>query len=171
MDAIDALELDVDYFDNQMVQDDAVLKDIHDNQRNLSIEAQFFKEKEEWQKILANIKAFRVLKMPSILQSLYFLNKVERERICEPNSNKLSWKKAKELLETELPERMATFKVYGEKKDEFRPYMRINYVERIVSELNQEEVDNYHLGLGKLFKWLKMAIDTRKQDVIRRKAI
>ena len=42
MDAIDALELDVDYFDNQMVQDDAVLKDIHDNQRNLSIEAQFF---------------------------------------------------------------------------------------------------------------------------------
>lgn len=27
------------------------------------------------------------------------------------------------------------------------------------------------MGLGKLFKWLKMAIDTRKQDVIRRKAI
>jgi hypothetical protein len=32
-------------------------------------------------------------------------------------------------------------------------------------------VDGYHQGLGKLFKWLKMAIHTRKQDVIRRKAI
>ena len=25
--------------------------------------------------------------------------------------------------------------------------------------------------MGKIFRWLKMAIDTRKQDVIRRKAI
>ena len=112
------------------------MKDIHDNQKTLTIEAQQFQEKEDWQKILANIKAFRVLKLPSILQSLFFLNKVERERICEPNSNKLSWKKAKELLETELPGRMKTYSVFGEKKDEFRPYMRINYVEKIVSELN-----------------------------------
>ena len=74
--------------------------------------------------------------MPSILQSLFFLNKVERERICEPNSNKLSWKKAKELLETDLPARMKSYSVFGEKKDEFRPYMRINYVEKIISELN-----------------------------------
>lgn len=32
-------------------------------------------------------------------------------------------------------------------------------------------MDTYHPGLGKLFKWLKMAIGTRKQDIIRRKAI
>ena len=169
--AVDALELDADYFDTQMIQDDTILKDIHDNQRTLEIEAKWFQEKEEWQKILANIKAFRVLKMPHILQSLFFLNKIERERICEPNSNKFSWKKAKELLETELPNLMATYKVWGEKKDDYRPYMRINYVEKLIADLNQEEVDLYHLGLGKLYKWLKMAIDNRKQDVIRRKAI
>ena len=29
--AVDALELDIDYFDTQMLQDDTVLKDIHDN--------------------------------------------------------------------------------------------------------------------------------------------
>ena len=39
-DALEALELDVDYFDNQMMQDDPILKDIHDNQRTLTIEAQ-----------------------------------------------------------------------------------------------------------------------------------
>lgn len=49
--------------------------------------------------------------------------------------------------------------------------MRINYVEKLIAEFNQEEVDTYHSGLGKIYKWLKMAIDTRKADVIRRKAI
>lgn len=49
--------------------------------------------------------------------------------------------------------------------------MRINYVEKIVTQYVQEEVDAYHQGLGKLFKWLKMAITTRKNDIIRRKAI
>lgn len=170
-DAVDALELDQDYFDSQMVQDDTVLKEIHDNQRTLQIEAQWFTEKEEWQKILANIKAFRVLKMPKIIQGIFFLNKIETERICEPNSNKLSWKKAKELLEKELPGLMVKYKTWGEKKDEYKPYMRINYVEKLIAEVTQEEVDNYHVGLGKLFKWLSMAVNTRKQDVIRRKAI
>ena len=47
LDAVDALELDIDYFDNQMVQDDPVLKEIHDNQRTLAIEAQWFQEKED----------------------------------------------------------------------------------------------------------------------------
>merc|ERR1719148_607166 len=32
-------------------------------------------------------------------------------------------------------------------------------------------VQNYHAGVGKLYKWLKMALDNRKQDIIRRKAI
>ena len=66
---------------------------------------------------------------------------------------------------------MCQFKTWGEKKDEFSPYMRINYVENLIKDFNQEDVDNYHTGVGKLYKWLKMAVDTRKQDVIRRKAI
>jgi len=74
-------------------------------------------------------------------------------------------------MDQNLPEAMATYKVYGEKKDEYRPYMRLNYIENLISPFTQEEVDAYHPGLGKLFKWLKMAISTRKQDVIRRKAI
>lgn len=42
LEAVDALELDNDYFDTQMIQDDAILKDIHDNQRTLEIEAKWF---------------------------------------------------------------------------------------------------------------------------------
>ena len=81
-----------------MIQDDAILREIHDNQKTLSIEAKWFLEKDDWKKAIEQVKAFRVLKMPRILQSLFFLCKIERERICEPNSNKMSWKKAKELI-------------------------------------------------------------------------
>ena len=102
-DTADAMELDVDYFDLQIVQDDATLKEIYENQKTLTIEAQWFMEKEDWMEVLKNVKAFRVLKMPHIIQALFFLNKFERYDICEPNSNKMSWKKAKELFTEELP--------------------------------------------------------------------
>lgn len=129
---MDAIDLDPEYFVEQTVVDDATLKEIHDNQKTLQVEAKWFLEKEEYQKILSSIKDFRVLKMPQIIQALFFLNKVEREKICEPNSNKMSWKKAKQLLEQNLPENMATYKTFGEKKDDFRSYMRINYVETLI---------------------------------------
>lgn len=99
------------------------------------------------------------------------MNKFERDDICEPKTNKMSWKKAKLLLEKELPTRMVEYKVYGEKTDEFKAYQTINYVEKIISPFTQEEADAYHVDMGKIFKWLKMAIDTRKQDIVRRKAI
>ena len=41
-DAHDAMELDVDYFEAQMITDDAILKDIHDNQKTLETEAKWF---------------------------------------------------------------------------------------------------------------------------------
>mmetsp|Transcript_26429 Transcript_26429/g.35322 ORF Transcript_26429/g.35322 Transcript_26429/m.35322 type:complete len:198 (+) Transcript_26429:1226-1819(+) len=109
--------------------------------------------------------------MTQIIQALFFLNKFERDDICEPKTNKMSWKKAKEILEIELPERMTEYKVYGEKTEEFKPYQTINYCEKIIAGFTQEEVDAYHADMGKIFRWLKMAVDTRKQDVIRRKAI
>ena len=66
---------------------------------------------------------------------------------------------------------MAKYKTWGEKTDEFKPYQTINYCEQIIKPFTQEEVDAYHQDMGKIFRWLKMAIDTRKQDIIRRKAI
>ncbi len=170
-DAVDAMELDADYFDPQMVSDDSNLKDIHDNQKTLCIEATWFNEREEWMKVLKNIKEFRVLKMPQILLSLFFLCKFERDEVCEPKTNKLSWKKAKNLIENDLPVRMKAYKLWGEKKEEYLPYQRINFTSNVLQTYSQEEVDAYHKGVGKLFKWLKMAINSRKNDIIRRKAI
>lgn len=69
-----------------------------------------------------------------------------------------------------MPELMAKYEIFDEKKDAFKPYMTINYCEKIIAHLTQEEVDIYNPGLGKLYKWLKMAIEGRKNDITRRKA-
>lgn len=66
-DAIDAMEMDPDYFIYQLVQDDAIFKSIYDNQRQLKIQAQYFIDRPDCAKVLANLKSFRVLKMQQII--------------------------------------------------------------------------------------------------------
>jgi hypothetical protein len=48
-------------------------------------------------------------------------------------------------------------------------YHTINFVEKNIEGISQEEVDSYNLAMGKLFRWLNLAIKTRKEDIIRRK--
>lgn len=59
----------------------------------------------------------------------------------------------------------------GPKPGKYEGWQTINYCERLVSEIQQEDVDNYHVGFSKLFKWLQSAIALRKQDIVRRKAL
>ncbi len=66
---------------------------------------------------------------------------------------------------------MSTYRILGVKKDEFKKYQTINYCEKLLEGLNQEEVDNYSVAFGKVYKWLVTAIQLRKQDIIRRKAL
>jgi triphosphoribosyl-dephospho-CoA synthetase len=80
------------------------------------------------------------------------------------------WKIAKNFVKEELPKKMAAFKVLGQKEDQFKLYQRINYSEKIIAGLEQEVVEAHNPTFGKLFKWLTLAIATRKGDIIYRKA-
>jgi len=119
---MEALILNETYFDKELVDADEELHDIETKQKNLVLQAKRFLENEDWKAILVNIKSNRVLKMNQIIQSLLFLTGVERAEVCEPNSNALSWKKAKEWITEKLPELMAKYEIYGEKKAEFKKY-------------------------------------------------
>jgi hypothetical protein len=44
-------------------------------------------------------------------------------------------------------------------------------LEKNIEGVVPEEVDHYNMTLGKLFKWLQLAIKTRKEDIVRRKAL
>ena len=47
----------------------------------------------------------------------------------------------------------------------------MNYCSKIIDGMEQEGVDNYNPTFGKLFKWLKLALETRKTDITTRKAL
>ena len=66
---------------------------------------------------------------------------------------------------------MSDYRILGPKPGEFRSYNTINYCEKILEGIAQEDVDAYHVGIGKLFIWLRKAIEARKLDIIRRKAL
>lgn len=70
-----------------------------------------------------------------------------------------------------MPQKMTEFKVIGEKTGTFKAYQTLNFCEKVLSAYADEDVMNYHLGFLKLFKWLKMAIDARKANITRRKAL
>lgn len=57
---------------------------------------------------------------------------------------------------------MVNYRVIGPKEEEYRAFQTINYCEKLIAEINQEDVDNYSTSFGKVFKWLNQAITLRK---------
>ena len=50
-----------------------------------------------------------------------FMLKMDKSKICEPESNKLNWKLAKTQID-EMVTRMVEYTVMGPKPSEYRPY-------------------------------------------------
>lgn len=49
---------------------------------------------------------------------------------------------------------MQEYKVTGEKTGEFKPYQTINFIEKIITEITPEAVDEFDMTAGRLFRWL-----------------
>jgi len=110
-----------------------------------------------------------VIRMPQIIQALMFMLRMDKSKICELESNKLSWKLAKTKID-EMVMRMADYSVMGPKPGEYKPYQTLNYCEKMISELNERDVDEYSPHFGRIYKWLVAAISLRKQEIVRRRA-
>jgi hypothetical protein len=108
------------------------------------------------------------MKMPQLIQGLYFMARYKREDVCYPNSNTLSWKKSKHLLTTTLPKDMMEYKCYDQKADPIEKYHSLNFIHNLIKDITEEDVKTYHHGVHKLWKWLTSAIDARKKDITRR---
>lgn len=107
------------------------------------------------------------------MQSIFYFLQYKREQICERGTNKFFWKIAKtHFNKPEFFDRLVDFNALGAKEEAHMPrYQTINFIERNIEGINPDEVDAYNMTLGKLFKWLQLAIKTRKEDIIRRKAM
>lgn len=56
------------------------------------------------------------------MQSIFYFLKYEREDICEKNTNKFFWKKAKNFLNEKFIEKLVNFNVLGPKEEHFPRY-------------------------------------------------
>lgn len=65
-----------------------------------------------------------MIKFPRVWQSLFYLLKINRESICEPDTNKLKWKVAKNHVNTKsnLWDLMHDYEAVGAKDDEYFDY-------------------------------------------------
>jgi hypothetical protein len=110
-----------------------------------------------------------VIKMARVFQTVFYLLGYEREEICERDTNKLEWKVAKNLINEDFFKRLGEYVPYGPKEGSFKEYQKLRFLKRNIGMYEAEQVDDYSIALGKLFRWLQMAIDLREEDVLMRR--
>ena len=126
---------------------------------------------EQWQEKIVELKSLYVLKYPKIIQSLFYMLKYqERDHICERGTNKLEWKKAKMFINNDLFLRMADFWPPGAKEENYREYEKLKFVQTALAGIQEDQVDDYSTALGKVLRWIHMAIELRTEDVKQRRA-
>jgi len=58
----------------------------------------------------------------------------------------------------------------GAKEMTFKEYEKLKFIQSSLDGVNEEELEEYSVALTKLYKWLKLAMDTRFEDVKQRRA-
>ncbi len=117
--------------------------------------------------------------MPRVFQAIFYLLGYTREEICERDTNKLEWKKARLVMlgashdGAEFFHRLAEYNPFGGKDGQFKAYQKLRFLKKLIRRHEQqpEQVDEYSIPLGKLFKWLLYTIELRAGDVLHRREL
>lgn len=96
----------------------------------------------------------KIVKYQSLLKCIFYLLEHDKEDICIPGTQRLYWKKARFLWNDTLIAKMEKYQVMGPKEREHKSYQTINYIEKNLDGLTQEELNKYNYALGLVFKWL-----------------
>ena len=64
------------------------------------------------------------------------------------------WKTARHLLNQGFVDKLENYTLMGAKEDTFKAYQTINFIEKNLEGIDQAEVDDYNMVIGRLFKWL-----------------
>lgn len=89
----------------------------------------------------------------------------ERQYICERDTNCLHWKRAKSYLNDDFFAKMGEYWPIGPKEDSYKEYEKMKFIQKNLEGYTEEEIDEYSASLGKLFRWIKLAIEVRIEDV------
>ena len=89
--------------------------------------------------------------------------------VCERDTNKLDFKKAKNYISEDLFERMSKYNPLGEREDSFKVYQKLSFQKRMMESMEEEKVDEYSIILGRIYRWVSMALEIRTEDVKNRR--
>jgi hypothetical protein len=111
-----------------------------------------------------------VIKCARVLQTLSYILGYTREEVCERDTNKLSFKKVRELLSDEVFfQKMQEYKFSGPKTQDFRAYEKIAFLQKNMQAYEEEAVETYSMTMAKLFQWVNLAIELRIENVVSRR--
>lgn len=124
---------------------------------------------EHWKQPFLDLKDLNIMKMPRVLQALFYTLRYTREEICERDTNKLDFKRAKTLINEDLFERMAKYMPFGQREDEYKEYQKLSFLKKTIESVEEEKVDEYSVILGRIHRWVTQALDLRVEDVRNRR--
>lgn len=107
-----------------------------------------------------------MIKFPRIWQSLIYLLKFkEQSQVCERDTNKLSWKITKQLIDCEgegtIFKKVGDYWPFGPKGDEYKEYQKLLFVKDNIDSVAEEAVVEHSAALAKLYTWIVHAIELR----------
>lgn len=147
------------------------IKHIMTVQYSLRYQAQLFIVFQDYIDRLNQFKQYKVIKFDKCIQSLLYFLQYPQEKVCEPGTQDFYWKIAKNLLDEKMLKHMEIVRLKGPKHGDYKKYQTLNWIEKNIKDIDENEVFEYNMLLGKLFKWLKLAIETRKLDIVKRMAL
>ena len=105
---------------------------------------------EQWKKAVSDLKYCYILKNPRVLQTLFYLLGYEREEICNRGTNALCMKKAKELINESLFQRMGNYKPEGPRTDGFKEYQKLSFLKSNIKDFDEEKLYETNIVMSKL---------------------
>ena len=133
----------------------------------------------QWREAILTFGKYHVIKMPKVFQGLFYMLGFTREDICERDTNKIEWKKARKILlgpntdGGEFFKRIGDYNPFGPKEEQSTLYQKLRFLKKTLKKHEQEieKVEEYSIPLSKLFKWMLYSIELRAQDVVHRREL
>ena len=129
-----------------------------------------FLEDEEIKEYLTMLKDYRVVKYLGIIQTALILIGYTKEEINIPGTNILNWKKVSRYLHAAgFFEKLELYRYKGPKTEKYKPYQTVQRILRRLEGYVVEEIDDFNIALGVLYRYMKQLLETRILDVQVRK--
>ena len=72
-------------------------------------------------------------------------------------------------MEDNVYKKMKEYNPFGAKDGEFKEYQGLTYLQKSMEDVEEERVEEYSVTLGRIYKWIKLALELRVEDIMLRR--